>query len=79
MVLSCLHGVKLVFHLKKTKAARLVLFYACVAVTLCVSFPKKSTKETKKERKKEKKNLRKHVVFHACRATSLFLFAACSL
>ena len=37
MVLSCLYGVKLVLHLKKkTKAASLVLFYACVAVTLGV-------------------------------------------
>ena len=40
---------------------------------------KKNKKETKKERRKEKKNLGKRVVFHSCRATSLFLFAACSL
>ena len=38
---------------------------------------KKNQKETKKERQKEKKNVGKHVVFHACRATSLYLFAAC--
>ena len=42
-------------------------------------FQKKNKKVAKMERKKEKKkNLGKHVVFHACRATSLFLFAACS-
>ena len=43
-------------------------------------FQKKNKKVTKMERKKEKKktNLDKHVVFHACRATSMFLFAACS-
>ena len=55
MVLSCLYGVKLVFHLKKKKGASFVLFYACVAVTLCVLFPKKNKKVTKKKRKKEKK------------------------
>ena len=36
--------------------------------------------ERKKERRKEKrreKNVGKHIVFHACRAISLYLFAAC--
>ena len=38
----------------------------------------KNKKQTKKERKKgRKKNVGKRVVFHACRATSLYLFAAC--
>ena len=37
MVLSCLYGVQLAFHLKKKKrAAIFALFYACVVVTLGV-------------------------------------------
>ena len=36
VVLSCLYGVKLVFHLKKKQAASFVLFYACVVVTFSI-------------------------------------------
>ena len=53
MVLSCLYGVKLVFHLKK-KAASFVLFYACVAVTLC-DFQKRIGKKQRRKKIRGKK------------------------
>ena len=54
----------------------------CAVLCLCggnlVCFFKNNThKQRRKGNKEEKKNVGKHVVFHACWATSLNLFAAC--
>ena len=88
MVLSCLYGVKLVFHLKKKKRQQVLycsMLVLCGGNLVCLiseKKKKKNKKETKKDRKKEKtktkkKHVGKHVVFHACRATSLYSLAAC--
>ena len=48
-----------------------------------ISEKKKEKRIRKKQRRKEKrkknktKHVGKHVVFHACRATSFYFFAAC--
>ena len=38
---------------------------------------RKKQRRKEKRKKKKKKHVGKHVVFHACRATSLYFFAAC--
>ena len=77
-VSSCLYGVKLVFHLKKIGSRFCTVLCLCGANLVCF-FVRIRNKQRRKGKKEEKKhnNVGKLLVFHACRATSLYLFAAC--
>ena len=66
MVLSCLYGVKLVFHLKKIGSRFCTVLCLCGGNLVCF-FVRIRNKQRRKEKKEEKKhkNVGKHVVFQA--------------